>query len=355
MRIRFALLVLFLAPLSLRAEEPRKPFAPEEAKKAFLKLLDRPKVSLDVKVVGEPKETDGLITEKLSFASEKKTDGTFERVPTLIVRPAKKGKYPAVIALHGTGGNKDGLRSWLVDLAKRGIIGVAIDARYHGERSGGAKGSSAYITAITKAWKTPKGEPQEHPFYYDTCWDLWRTLDYLETRQDVDAKKLGMIGISMGGIETWLAASVDDRVKVLRRSSACKVSAGAWKTINGKAGPTPSREPTTPRPRIWASRRSIRRFAGNSGARSSLAFSTSSIARIMLRLFAGRPLLIANGELDGNCPIEGAKLAFKAAEDAFAKANAKNKLKILVAEKVGHKVTEDQRKATLEWFSLWLL
>ena len=62
MRIRFALLVLFLAPLSLRAEEPRKPFAPEEAKKAFLKLLDRPKVSLDVKVVGEPKETDGLIT-----------------------------------------------------------------------------------------------------------------------------------------------------------------------------------------------------------------------------------------------------------------------------------------------------
>src|SRR5205085_2037768 len=50
--------------------------------------------------------------------------------------------------------------------------------------------------------------------YYDTCWDLWRTVDYLVTRPEVDAERLGMIGFSMGGIETWLAASVDERIKV---------------------------------------------------------------------------------------------------------------------------------------------
>ena len=273
----------------------------------------------------------------------------------MIVRPAKKGKYPAVIALHGTGGNKDGLRSWLVDLAKRGIIGVAIDARYHGERSGGAKGSSAYITAITKAWKTPKGEPQEHPFYYDTCWDLWRTLDYLETRPDVDAKKLGMFGISMGGIETWLAASVDDRVRVA--APLIGVQSFRWSLENHK----------------WQGRANTIKGSHDVAAKDLNELKVNQrvcrelwskvIPGILddfdcpnlIRLFAGRALLIANGELDGNCPIEGAKLAFKATEDAFAKANAKNKLKILVAEKVGHKVTEDQRKATLEWFSLWLL
>ena len=37
----------------------------------------------------------------------------------------------------------------------------------------------------------------------------------------------------------------------------------------------------------------------------------------MIRLFANRPLLIINGENEPNCPIEGAKLAFAAAEEAY--------------------------------------
>ena len=39
-----------------------------------------------------------------------------------------------MIAPHGAGGSKESERGWLTDLAKRGILGVAIDARYHGER-----------------------------------------------------------------------------------------------------------------------------------------------------------------------------------------------------------------------------
>ena len=68
-----------------------------------------------------------------------------------------------------------GQLGFMEELAKRNIIGVAIDARYHGERTGAAKGSAGYVEAITRAWQTKKGEPMEHPFYYDTCWDLWRT------------------------------------------------------------------------------------------------------------------------------------------------------------------------------------
>ena len=59
--------------------------------------------------------------------------------------------------LHGTGGNKEGQRSWLTDLAKRGIAGVAIDARYHGDRAGGAKGAAAYNQAIVRAWRAKPG------------------------------------------------------------------------------------------------------------------------------------------------------------------------------------------------------
>ena len=73
---------------------------------------------------------------------------------------------------------------------------------------------TAYVEAITKAWRTKPGEPMEHPFYYDTCWDLLRLVDYLATRDDVDPKRLGEIGFSMGGIETWMAGAVDDRIRV---------------------------------------------------------------------------------------------------------------------------------------------
>ena len=34
----------------------------------------------------------------------------------------------------------------------------------------------------------------EHPFYYDTVWDLWRLIDVLEKRPDVDPKRIGMLG-----------------------------------------------------------------------------------------------------------------------------------------------------------------
>src|SRR4029079_18109654 len=68
--------------------------------------------------------------------------------------------------------------------------------------------------AIVRAWKAPAGEPHEHPFYFDTCWDIWRTIDYLQTRPAHARDRLGMIGFSMGGIQTYLAASVDDRIKV---------------------------------------------------------------------------------------------------------------------------------------------
>ena len=74
----------------------------------------------------------------------------------------------------------------------------------------------------------------------------------------------------------------------------------------------------------------------------------------MLRLFAGRPLLILNGEHDPNCPLGGAKLAFAAAERAYREAGASDKLKIMVAPQTGHRVTDEQRHAALDWLAKWL-
>jgi dienelactone hydrolase len=259
-----------------------------------------------------------------------------------------------VIVLHGTGGNKEGQRGWLEKLARKGMIGVAIDARYHGERVPGVKGAAAYNEAIARAWRAKPGEPQEHPFYFDTCWDLWRLLDWLETRPDVDPKRLGMIGFSMGGIQTWLAASVDERVKV--SVPAIGVQSYQWSLENDR----------------WQARAKTIALAHDQAAKDLGEPAVN--ARVcrelwnkvipgildrfdgpsMIRLFAGRPLLILNGEKDPNCPIEGARLAFAAAEGAFKAAGCPEKLKIDVAPGVPHQVTKEQHDLALDWFERWL-
>jgi dienelactone hydrolase len=343
-----------LAPV-VRADDTKPAYPPPADVRAdFHKLLDRPAVPLNVKV-DETKSENGLVVEHLSFASEKKADGKEERVPTLVVKPEKaSGKLPAVIVLHGTGGNKEGQKGFLVELAKRGILGVAIDARYHGERAGGKKGSAAYVEAITQAWRTKKGEPQEHPFYYDTVYDLWRTVDYLRTRDDVDGARLGMIGFSMGGIETWLAASVDERVGVI--VPAIGVQSFRWSLEHDR----------------WQGRANTIKAAHEAAAKDlgedkvnqkvCRELWTKVIPGIldefdcpsMLRLCAGRPLLIVGGDEDPNCPVEGARLAVAEAEKAYREAKASDRLKVMIAEGVKHQVTAEQRQAALDWFEKWL-
>ena len=162
-----------------------------------------------------------------------------------------------------------------------------------------------------------------------------------------------MIGFSMGGIETWLAAAVDERVKVA--VPAIGVQSFRWSLENdhwqGRANT------------IKAAHQAAAKDLGEPEVNQKVcrALWNKIIPGIldqfdcpsMLRLFAGRPLLILSGEKDGNCPLEGARLAFASAEKAYKDAKASGKLRILVAP-VGHQVTKEQHQAALEWFEKWL-
>jgi dienelactone hydrolase len=199
---------------------------------------------------------------------------------------------PAVIVLHGTGQSKERMHGWLEKLARRGLVGVAIDARPHGDRAGGAEGAARYEEAIVRAWRAGPDARREYPLYFDTCWDLWRTVDYLGTRGDVDGRRLGMIGFSMGGIQTWLAAGVDERIRVA--VPALAVQSFRWGLENeqwhGRAGTVP------------AAHQAAARDLGEAGVTAAVCRALwgkvlpGILDRFdgpsMLRLFAGRPLLI---------------------------------------------------------------
>jgi dienelactone hydrolase len=347
--------LVILNQLTLAEEASGSYPPPAQVRARLLAQLNRPRVPADPQFKLVEPAGDGLMLERLSIASERKANGQLERVPILIVRPEDTSqRRPLVIVLHGTGRSKELQKEWLVRLAQAGLIGLAIDARYHGERSGGAQGADAYVDAITAAWKTKPGEPQEHPFYFDTVWDLWRVLDYVSERPDVDPQQIAMVGFSMGGIQTWLAAAVDERVRVA--VPAISVQSFRWSLEHDR---WQGRAKT-----ILDTHQEAARDLGEPevNQRVCRVLWNKIIPGIlddfdcpsMIRLFAGRPLLIVSGELDPNCPLEGARIAFAAAESAYQASDALDRLKIDVAPGVGHKVTLQQEKLILDWLVRWL-
>src|SRR4029079_14411291 len=195
-----ALLALWVSPGALAD-------APADARAAYLEMIGRPRVAARPELAELP-SVEGLRKYHLWFWSD-----STERVPgyLLIPDPAQfKGRRPVVIALHGTGGSKDTrqIAEIVQKAARAGFIGVAIDGRFHGERTRAGQGSDEYNTAIAQAFRSGQG----HPLYYDTTWDVMRLIDYLVARKDVDPERIGLTGISKGGIETWLTSAVDSRV-----------------------------------------------------------------------------------------------------------------------------------------------
>ena len=338
-RLTLAAFVLALAfATSVRSADSRA---------AFLKLIERPLVPL-APTQSPPSVADGGVEIAFSFATE-----AGQRVPGILVKSHQSsGRRPVVIALHGTGGNKEGQRPFLRDLAADGFVAVAIDGRYHGERAKGGRTarSTEYVAAILRAFQTG----QEHPFFFDTVWDVMRLIDYLDTRDDVDSRRIGLIGFSKGGIETYLAAAVDPRITAA--VPCIGVQSFRWAIEHDS----------------WQSRISTVQAAFDAAAKESgiaqpdAAFVRTFYLRVapgldgrfdgpaMLPLIAPRPLLVINGEIDPRTPMPGLKQCADAAREAYRAAGADEKFVLHLQPNTGHKVLPESLVLAREWFVRWL-
>jgi len=315
-----------------------------DSRAAFLQLLERPRVALAPEVAS-PVEKDGLVEIAFSFSADARN-----RVPGVLIKPvaATAARRAVVINLHGTGGNKEGQRNLLLQLARAGFIGVAIDGRYHGARAQGGKAakSTEYVAAIGRAFATPG---QEYPFFFDTAWDVMRLIDYLVTRDDVDARRIGLWGFSKGGIETYLTAAADPRIAAA--VSCIGVQSFRWAMENNS----------------WQSRIGTVQAAFDASAKASgvtspdAAFVRKFYDRVapgitgdfdgpaMLPLIAPRPLLAINGEIDPRTPMPGLQQCADAARAAYKSAGAGHNFTLIIQPATGHKVNPDSMKLIHDW------
>lgn len=311
----------------------------------FLKTINRPPVPLAAEVDALP-ATSGIVQYHFSFA----TDAS-QRVPGILMKLAdSQGRRPVVIALHGTGGSKQNMLALCRKLAANGFIAVAIDGRYHGERTKSGKGSAEYEAAIIRAWQGNG----EHPFYYDTVWDVMRLMDYLDTRDDVDPSRIGLIGISKGGIESYLAAAVDERIAVV--VPCIGVQSFQWALANNDwqgristiqpAFDTIVKESGVIKPDVA--------FVGKFYDQVVPGIYSEFDGPEMLPLIAPRPLLIINSDGDIHTPLPGVMECVAVAQKVYHADGADDHLSVIIQQNAGHEVRPASERAAIDWFVKWL-
>jgi pimeloyl-ACP methyl ester carboxylesterase len=141
-----------------------------------------------------------------------------ELVPACFVRPRKlSGPAPALLYNHAHGndyvlgkeelllGRQELQRPpYAEELARRGFCLLAIDHWNFGERRGRSE-SELFKEML---WK---GKVLWGLMVYDSL----RALDYLAARREVDARRLGIIGMSMGSTLAWWTAALDERLRAV--------------------------------------------------------------------------------------------------------------------------------------------
>lgn len=194
-----------------------------------------------------------FVREKIVFSTTPRF-----RVPAYVLIPKSPpptgGRFPAIVDLHSHGGmflfgkekvidlggnhavmteyhkkNYDG-RPTATEWVKHGYVVISIDAFMFGERR-------AMLDAdLALGWDRTRYSVEDVQKLNQVCrgkettlakamvyagltwpgivfWDDMRTVDYLLTRPDVDPKRIGCVGISMGGYRSFFLAGLDPRVK----------------------------------------------------------------------------------------------------------------------------------------------
>jgi dienelactone hydrolase len=118
-------------------------------------------------------------------------------------RPDGKGPFPGLIILDITAGDQSLSRSMGTYFAQKGIAGLFVQMAYYGPRR--PPGSRLRLLSTNV--------PQSLNAVCQTVLDLRRATAWLEARPEVDRKRLGIVGTSLGSMIGALAAEMEPKLR----------------------------------------------------------------------------------------------------------------------------------------------
>ncbi len=272
------------------------------------------------------------------------------RVNALILTPKSPPPYPAIVLLHDHGskfdigkekmikpwGNEAQLASaqaWADkfftgrfvgdELAKRGYMVIAIDAPGFGERGPVTyEQQQALASNFYNLGRSLAGT---------MAYEDMRTVDFLASLPNVDAKRIGALGFSMGAYRAWQLAALSEKV-------AATAAISWFGNYDGLMTP------------------------GNNILRGQSAFymlhpglSAKLDIPDVASLVAPRPLLIFNGGKDKLFPPAAVSDAYDKVHQVWRSQNQDNHLLTQTWPELGHVFYQQQQDIVFPWLDSWLM
>ena len=130
-----------------------------------------------------------------------------QKVTALLTVPKTSAEpLPVIILMHGAGDRKtvDYIETGNDYFLKSGYAVLRLDIANHGDRF-----VDDYDFSFTDGYRY-----WTRDIVIQTVFDLRRAIDFIQTRKELDADRIGYYGISLGGIIGTIFCGVEPRVKV---------------------------------------------------------------------------------------------------------------------------------------------
>lgn len=239
--------------------------------------------------------------------------------------------YPGVLFPLGHENGAKAHHAWqrcLVSLARRGFVALTWDPIGQGERiqyyDADLHGSKAGYSTAEHTMLGQKCLLAGTHMAAFTIWDGIRALDYLVSRPEVDAARIGCTGNSGGGTHTAYLSALDDRIKV--SAASCYIT--SWKRMLESIGPQDA-EQVFP----W--------FLADGFDYPDYLYAHGT-----------NPFLILAAIRDF-FPILGARASFGEVKEIFCRLGAADKVAMFEWDD-GHGYNPQRRLAGYRWLTRWL-